>query len=463
MNAALWHNRKVRFMQVRFMQVRFMRVQFRRWLLSCACALLAGPAMFAQGRSSYGPSRIWWDAGQSGFLPPSEDYENPDGTVGMVNAGGSVRVDGHPFFDAPGANGRACITCHQPSNAMSVSAAAVRQRWIETGGGDPVFAAVDGSNCPELPQALMASHSLLINRGLFRIALVWPPAAVKPDFRIEVVKDPTGCNVDRALISVYRRPRVAANQVAGMTLMADGREASLRTQAITAARIHEQAATGPTEQQLARILEFEKQIFVAQSADVRGGSLGESNGPAFLGPESLARGLAGSPVGIAGPVSASGWSTRPGLSVEGIQKEFRESVARGSEIFLHKAFKTGALTSGTCATCHNSRAASAAMEIGTTNHAPAEASPDLPLFRIRCDSGAVIYSQDPGRALVTGKCSDVGAIVPQQLRGLAARPPYFANGSAASLRDVVEFYERRYSISYSAREKSDLVNFLKSL
>ena len=64
--------------------------------------------------------------------------------------------------------------------------------------------------------------------------------------------------------------------------------------------------------------------------------------------------------------------------------------------------------------------------------------PQLPLFRITCKAevpphpflGRVIYTQDPGRALISGKCNDVGAIVMQQFRGLSARAPYFSNGSA---------------------------------
>ena len=74
-----------------------------------------------------------------------------------------------------------------------------------------------------------------------------------------------------------------------------------------------------------------------------------------------------------------------------------------------------------------------------------------------------IYTQDPGRALISGKCEDVGAIVIQQFRGLAARAPYFSNGSAASLREVVDFYDRRFNIRYSEQEKTDLVNFLEVL
>ena len=51
----------------------------------------------------------------------------------------------------------------------------------------------------------------------------------------------------------------------------------------------------------------------------------------------------------------------------------------------------------------------------------------------------------------------------QQFRGLAARAPYFANGSAESLRDLVDFYDRRFNIGYTAQERDDLINFLSAL
>ena len=98
------------------------------------------------------------------------------------------------------------------------------------------------------------------------------------------------------------------------------------------------------------------------------------------------------------------------------------------------------------------------MNIGTTEIA----DPALPVFRITCPD-RVIETHDPGRALITGKCADVGAIVMQQFRGLAARAPYFSNGSAGTLGDVVDFYDRRYEIGFTAREKHDLLNFLKIL
>jgi cytochrome c peroxidase len=49
------------------------------------------------------------------------------------------------------------------------------------------------------------------------------------------------------------------------------------------------------------------------------------------------------------------------------------------------------------------------------------------------------------------------------LRGLAARAPYFHNGSAATLDDVVKFYDGRFELKLTPREKADLVAFLRCL
>ena len=65
--------------------------------------------------------------------------------------------------------------------------------------------------------------------------------------------------------------------------------------------------------------------------------------------------------------------------------------------------------------------------------------------------------------MISGRCDDVGTIVMQQFRGLSARAPYFSNGSAATLRELVDFYDRRYNIGYSEQERQDLANFLGAL
>jgi len=70
---------------------------------------------------------------------------------------------------------------------------------------------------------------------------------------------------------------------------------------------------------------------------------------------------------------------------------------------------------------------------------------------------------DIGRAMITGKCADVGKLKGPILRGLAARAPYFHNGGAATLMDAVDFYDQRFNLNLSAQQKSDLVAFLKTL
>jgi hypothetical protein len=427
----------------------------------------------------------WWDPNRGTPLPPAKDFEDPSGQLRLLNQSGEVRTKDHPFFTPLGSNGRACVTCHQPSSAMSLSLDLIRLRWSDTNGKDPLFAAIDGSNCPDLPQDKEESHSLLLERGLFRIALPWPPVTtsgqlIKPDFRIEVVRDPTGCNGDPASISVYRRPRVAANlkyiaRPTGAT--ADGREPSLQSQAITAALTHEQASAAPTAAQLQQIEDFERQLFMAQHWDTLGGLLGEPGGPPLLGAENLARGVASvGAVPAAGNLAASfnPWRNLavPSLAIR--QRALRESTLRGVDLFASREFRLADGRQGTCATCHQpgiNRDPLPAIDIGTTNLPTAKESPELPLFRITCDGsapphpqlGRTFLTQDPGRALITGKCADAGSILMQQFRGLAARAPYFVNGSAGDLTELVDFYDRRFKIGFTGKEKQDLANFLRIL
>ncbi len=49
------------------------------------------------------------------------------------------------------------------------------------------------------------------------------------------------------------------------------------------------------------------------------------------------------------------------------------------------------------------------------------------------------------------------------LRALWQHPPYFHDGSAATLADVVEHYDQTFSLGLTAEQKADLVAFLQSL
>lgn len=70
---------------------------------------------------------------------------------------------------------------------------------------------------------------------------------------------------------------------------------------------------------------------------------------------------------------------------------------------------------------------------------------------------------DLGQAAIDGKFDHVGKIKGPILRGLSARAPYFHNGSAQTLLDVVRFYENRFGVAFTAQEEADLVAFLSSL
>jgi hypothetical protein len=492
----------------------------------------------------YAETDHWLAPGSGVVLAADGAYDDPSGRIGVLNTAGPVATKGNPFFEPMGPNGRACVTCHQPADSMSLSVSTIRARWAATGGHDPMFAAIDGSNCPSQRQDEASAHSLLLKRGLFRIALPWPPRAadgtpIKPEFSIEVVQDPTGCNTDAVygltsphpMVSVYRRPRPVANlkYIVGpdsglggpslfnpkniamplavdpesgkrvtMQIMSDARAPTLRLQAMDAAANHLQMTSPPSAEQLKQIVAFETQVYAGQAFDSRGGSLVETGGPKALGPHNLAE----NPPGILGdnydqPVfhDFNVWKTAAaGESAE--QRKFRESVVRGYDIYFAKPFwirdsqhintvGLGNPAKRTCATCHNMQMtgmdlASGWVDLGTQNLPWAEqglrsplhsGEPELPLFKITCRDdvpphtflGRVIYTHDPGRALISGRCMDVGAIVMQQFRGLAARAPYFSNGSAASLRELVDFYDRRFSIGYTDQEKEDLINFLSVL
>jgi hypothetical protein len=485
--------------------------------------------------------RAWWSPGEGRAFPRLIEYANPHGRLAVLNTQAPVETAGHPFFEAIGSNGRACVSCHQPADGMSLSLQSIRERWDETGGKDPIFAAIDGSNCPSLPQGDPASHSLLLERGLFRIFLPWPPrdplgqGTIEPEFTIEVVRDPGSCNLDpqyglasdNPMISVYRRPRVVANlpyvvhrnfgvgpfvgktgepalrdpdngEPVNMNLMADAREPTLGTQAIEASITHLQLLEGLTPGQIARIVAFERQLFAAQVTDATAGSLLRGAGGKAFGPENLAA----AEIGVLGnnttrwvfPVDAVWSEPDPALSVEANAR--RASIRRGQQLFHFRTFwikdsmhlntvGLGNPAKRTCSTCHGMHmmgldTANGWMDIGTTNLPWAREVPRnpwtderelMPLFKITCRAdlpphpylGRVFYTQDPGRALISGKCNDVGTIVMQQFRGLAARAPYFSNGSAANLRELVDFYDRRYNIQFSEQEKSDLENFLATL
>jgi cytochrome c5 len=106
--------------------------------------------------------------------------------------------------------------------------------------------------------------------------------------------------------------------------------------------------------------------------------------------------------------------------------------------FDEAAADRGALTfAASCASCH----AGASYTDAPTLHTAAE------------------IGQDPMEA----SRSKTGAYRTTPLRGVWQRPPYFHDGSAATLDDVVEHYDTELTLALSAADKADLVQYLLSL
>src|SRR5262249_2147166 len=90
---------------------------------------------------------------------------------------------------------------------------------------------------------------------------------------------------------------------------------------------------------------------------------------------------------------------------------------------------------------------------------------DMPVYVLRRKGSADDFKvvTDPGGALITGKWTDVARFKGPILRALAGRAPYFQSGAAATLLDVVSFYDVRFGLRLSDEEKRDLVAFLRTL
>jgi hypothetical protein len=440
-------------------------------------------------------------------IPKVEMDRNPSGMVATYQPDGPTLTSRNAFFADLGTNERTCFTCHQPAEGWTISATGARARFERSLGSDPLFRPFDGATCPSDDvsslDAKLDAYSLLINKGLIRIGLPMPKAL---QFEVIKVDDPYNCttssstgltNATTGIVSVYRRPLPSTNLGFLSTIMWDGREPDLASQAVDATLIHAQAASAPSKTQIKQIVGFESGIFTAQSFDVGAHDL-HSDG-ATGGPKGLSAELAKFFIGINDPLGMNprngpfdpnifsiydAWESLPGHSDEGLR---RESIARGEVVFNTKPiFITGVaglndtlnqdIISGACGTCHNTpnvgnRSVEAPQNIGVADageHAPPALDiSGLPVFTLQCRSGPLAQQQftvtDPGRALITGNCADIGKVKSPTLRGLASRAPYFHNGSAATLNDVVEFYNQRFTMELTEEEKNDLVNFLNAL
>jgi cytochrome c peroxidase len=443
---------------------------------------------------------------------------NPSGESLTVSTLG--RIDRrNPFFADLGANGRTCESCHQPAEGWAITPRGVRARFDATDGMDPIFRPVDGAVSPladvSTRPAREKAYRMLLEHGLIRVGLPIPPGA---EFDLAKVDDPYGY-ASATELSLFRRPLPATNLRFLNTVMWDGRETfrdaagrdcllgtttcfatahfDLLDQANAATLGHAQAPKPLTTAQREAIVAFEASLTTAQVRDNEAGGLmayGARGGPSALQAQVSYFGINDT---LAGDYRTHASFTPEVMSLYGAWKSYifdarrpdaegrdrhiavaRRAVARGEALFNTRPFTiTGVkglndalgqpAIAGTCTTCHDAPNAGnhsvpLPLDIGLADASRRRA--DMPLYTLRNKAtGETVQTTDPGRALVTGHWQDIGRFKGPTLRALATRAPYFHNGFANDLHEVVTFYNDRFGIGLTPQEQDDLVAFLRTL
>jgi cytochrome c peroxidase len=457
---------------------------------ACTVAVIAFATSRAHAGAKHGATSI--------------DAPNESGVLRTISVDGSALDTHGAFFQSLGSNGRSCASCHVPSTGWSISPAEVRERFDKTKGLDPIFRPVDGATSPHANVSTLAArrsaYSMLINRGVIRVGLPIPADA---EFELAAVDDPYDF-ASSAELSLFRRPLPATNLRFLTAVMWDGRESydALGTTSIRAdatpqdnadalfndlmhqardATIGHAQGTAISDDQAEEIARFEMNLATAQKTGHGVGNL-DAHG-ANGGPENLADQLFYVTMNdVLGADVVNGQFEPHSMTLfDGwLHSHNRDqaAIARGAAIFSSMRINitdVGGLNDelhqpvivGSCTSCHDApnvggHSVALPVDIGVTD--ASRRTPDMPLYTLRNKStGATRQTTDPGRALLTGKWKDIGKFKGPLLRGLASRAPYFHDGSAQTLDDVVDFYDTRFNIGLTDQEKADLVAFLGAL
>lgn len=381
------------------------------------------------------------------------------------------------FFQELGTNGRACGTCHLSGEGWTITPFGVTLRFLLTGGTDPIFKPHDAANAPELDvstaEARWNAYSLLRTRAVIRIGL---PVKDTSEFELVTADDPYG-HASAAQLSLFRRPLPTTNLRFLSTVNWDGRSTlvadptnvrqSLKNQSNGATVNHAQAAMPIADDVRTSIVDFETSLTTAQIWTFEANSLASQG--ALGGPEPLLTQMFAIGMNPPGPTFDpnvftlfSSWATLP----DNRGNADRHRVAAGQDLFNNRSFSAGGFMT-TCSGCHSTPNYGGASTFRLFNigvSAPERRSASVPLYTFRNkNTSETIQTTDPGRALITGLWVDMNKFKVPGLRGLSARAPYFHDGSAARLVDVVNHYDQHFGIGFSSEEKRALVAFLESL
>lgn len=352
------------------------------------------------------------------------------------------RLEGQRLFDEEtfGGNGRSCATCHPPGTG-TLSPADVQFRFSFFGLVDPLFRH-DGFDDGISGVTRIREHATI------RIELELPPY-------MTLKNDPTRRTivVSRAIPTTRNTP--ALDDV----FMSDLRNATLEEQALGAIVGHAKSTVAPTALQLELIAEFERES------------------PRFFSSPVLRQFAKGGP-----PPALPAGDT--------------ESQRRGRAFFVEAPFTKGG-KDGLCAMCHSgpmlNRSGKALSDL-VLGGAPVSV-PDAtafvsernvmgnPVYTFLIEDGrghtVEMSSPDPGEILTAknlpppsrfARTTFMNFFKIPTLWGVKSTSPYFHDGSAKTLEDVVAQYEFMFKdnpfgliTELTEQDKKDIVEYLKIL
>ena len=385
-------------------------------------------------------------------LPNNFPIINSAGFGASYNVAGYVDLSNN-FTTPQGTNGRDCATCHTPEDGWSIKPSTVVLMFLLTDGTHPIFVNNLDTDTPTADMSTATARwnaTTMLRQGKFtrRVA----PPAVR-DYEVIAANDPFGVGTTTSLW-FFRRPLPTANFLSH-TVMWDGANTVgtvLRDGLIKQARGNvtgaQQGSPAP-DPIIFDIVDYERAITNAQLFSFGAGRLDAAG--AHGGPEA-----ASTQVLVDGRFDLyDAW--------QNAHSPWRRQIWRGQEIFNNVNAPSGR----TCRGCHNAanngqNVNGVLFDIGVSR--PQFARPDMAVYTFRRNSdGAIVESTDPGRGIRNGNFADLNKFKTPNLRGLAARAPYFHNGIAARLDDVVQHYETALGFVFTPQERRDLVAFLAAL
>ncbi len=383
------------------------------------------------------------DGGESGSLPAPEADKSPETlaeeALSPPAASRSTRgpafhyegslADAIEFFRPhAGGNGRSCATCHRPEDNFALTPATVEARWqrlqqrrrIDPAADDPLFRPIDADDFAN-------DFTTLRTKALVRVTLPLPPNVKRAD-------DPAATTT-----TVLRAVPTVVNAAFTAPFQADGREATLDSQARAAIRSHSESTNEVPAEVIAKIVRFQRDLFSSVRVARMSRALDEGVVPPSAEPTLDA-------VERAGRRTFDEFCAR----CHGGPTQTRNTDAR----FLPVPAR-GPLASGAQAFVN--------VFVGTPRPPPPALAPPLPptprffdglptagladtAFRVTLPSGATVptATSDGGRGLVTGDFREFGRFDVPTLFGIDRTAPYFHDNSAPDLDAVIAHYQAMF-------------------